>query len=62
MMAVYLRLLPGVKIRIGRRGRVRLGIGPRIARRWTGAGGHGWSTGAGPVSAYRPDRRRRKRR
>ena len=36
--------------------------GPRIARRWIGAGGHGWSTGAGPVSAYRPDRRRRKRR
>lgn len=58
-MGIYVRL-PGVKLRLSRRG-VRAGIGPRWLRRWTGAGGHGWSTGAGPVSAYRPDRKRRRR-
>jgi len=57
-MGVYFRL-PGIKIRLSRRG-VRAGIGPRILRRWGGAGGFGWSTGGGPVSAYRPDRRGRR--
>ena len=62
LMGIYIRLMPGVKVRIGRRGRVRVGLGPRFLRRWMGAGGSGWSTGAGPVSAYRGDRRRRRRR
>jgi hypothetical protein len=42
-----------------RRG-VRARIGPRIARLHVGAGGTGFSTGAGPVSYYRPLRRRRR--
>jgi hypothetical protein len=49
-----------LRLRLTRRG-VRAGIGPRLLRRWVGRGGSGWSTGAGPVSAYRPDRRRRRR-
>jgi hypothetical protein len=52
-------------IRIGRktrRGRVRLSAGPRLFRLHLGSGGGGWSTGAGPVSYYRPLRRRRRRR
>ena len=52
-------------IRIGlrtRRGRVRLSVGPRLFRWHFGAGGDGISTGAGPVSYYKPLRRRRRRR
>jgi hypothetical protein len=52
-MSVYLRIAPGLKVRIGR---------PRWLRFWAGAGGRGVSTGAGPVSMYRPLRRRRRRR
>jgi len=48
-MGVYLKLLPGVKVRVTKRG-VRAGIGPRWFRFWAGAGGQGVSTGAGPVS------------
>ena len=59
-MSIYIRLLPGVKVRIGRRGRTRVGIGPRWLRFWSGAGGRGVSTGAGPVSVYRPLPRRRR--
>jgi hypothetical protein len=33
-MSLYIRLIPGVKIRIGRRGRTRVGIGPRWLRLW----------------------------
>jgi hypothetical protein len=58
-MSLYLRLMPGVKIRLGRRGRVRVGLRPRWLRRWGGAGGSGWSTEAGSLSYYRPDRRRK---
>jgi hypothetical protein len=58
---LYLRLFPGLKVRLSRRG-ARWSVGPRIARYHTGAGGSGWSTGAGPVSRYRPLRRRRRRR
>jgi hypothetical protein len=50
-------------IRIGRktrRGRVRLSIGPRLFRLHLGSGRDGISTGAGPVSFYRPLRRRRR--
>jgi hypothetical protein len=61
-MAVYLRILPGLKVRIGRRGRTRVGLGPRAARVWFGAGGRGVSTGAGFFSIYRPLRRRRRTR
>ena len=50
---VYIRLAPGVKVRLGRRG-ARVGVGPRWLRFWFGKGGRGVSTGAGPVSAYRP--------
>lgn len=59
-MGIYLRLLPGVKARVTRRG-VRWGIGPRAARVHFGAGGPGVSTGAGPFSVYRGLRRRRSR-
>jgi hypothetical protein len=58
-MGVYIRLAPGLKVRIGRRG-LRWAIGPRAARLHAGAGGAGISTGAGPVSWYRPIRRRRR--
>ncbi|MGH3197478.1 MAG: hypothetical protein ACRDOH_35600 [Streptosporangiaceae bacterium] len=58
-MGIYIR--PGrlLKIRGTRRG-VRVGVGPRWLRLWSGAGGAGVSTGAGPVSAYRGLRRRRR--
>jgi hypothetical protein len=59
-MGIYLRLLPGVKVRITRRG-VRFGLGPRIARLHAGRGGAGVSTGAGPFSLYKGLRRRRRR-
>jgi len=60
-MAIYLRILPGLKIRIGRRGRTRVGLGPIAARIWFGAGGRGVSTSAGPFTWYRGLRRRRRR-
>ena len=60
-MGIYVRLMPGVKVRLTRRG-VRWGIGPRAARVHFGAGGAGVSTGAGPFTAYRGLRRRRRRR
>jgi hypothetical protein len=60
-MSIYLRLMAGVKIRIGRRGRVRVGLGRRLLRIHGGAGGRGVSTGAGPVTWYSPLRRRRSR-
>jgi hypothetical protein len=59
-MGIYIRLAPGVKIRLSRRG-VRWAVGPRAARLHLGAGGPGVSTGAGPFSAYRGPRRRRRR-
>jgi hypothetical protein len=59
-MGIYLRLLPGVKVRGTRRG-VRWAIGPQAARLHMGAGGRGVSTGAGPFSAYRGLPRRRRR-
>lgn len=59
-MGIYLRLLPGVKVRLTRRG-ARWGIGPRGARVHFGAGGTGVSTGAGPFTWYRGLRRRRRR-
>ncbi len=59
-MVVYLRLAPGLKVRITRRG-LRWGIGPQAARLHVGAGGTGVSTGAGPFSLYRGLRRRRRR-
>lgn len=59
-MGLYLRLLPGVKVRVTKRG-TRLYLGPRAARIHLGAGGPGISTGAGPVSFYQPLRRRRRR-
>jgi hypothetical protein len=60
-MGIYLRLMPGVKVRLGRRG-VRWGLGPRALRYHTGGGYRsGLSTGAGPVTWYRPLRRRRRR-
>jgi hypothetical protein len=46
--------------RFTRRG-VRWRIGPRWLRLHGGAGGPGISTGAGPFTAYRPLRRRRRR-
>jgi hypothetical protein len=51
-MGLYIRLAPGLKLRATSRG-LRVGVGPRQARMWMGAGGTGVSTGAGPVSVYR---------
>lgn len=59
-MSLYIRL-PGVKIRISKRG-VRAGVGPRWLRGWFGVGGEGVSTGAGPVSYYKPLGKRKRRR
>lgn len=58
-MGIYVRLAPGVKVRLTKRG-LRWGVGPRAARLHFGAGGTGISTGAGPFSAYRPLRRKRR--
>lgn len=51
-MSLYLRIAPGVKVRVSRRG-LRWSLGPREARLHFGAGGTGVSTGAGPWTAYR---------
>lgn len=51
-MGLYFRLAPGLKLRATSRG-LRIGVGPRSARLWLGAGGTGMSTGAGPVSFYK---------
>jgi hypothetical protein len=59
-MSVYLWPARGLRLRISRRG-LRAGLGPRWLRVWTGPGGDGVSTGAGPVTAYRPARRARLR-
>jgi hypothetical protein len=47
-----------LRLRFTRRG-LRAGAGPRWLRLWGGVGGEGVSTGAGPVSYYRPLRRER---
>jgi hypothetical protein len=60
-MGIYLKILPGVKVRLTRRG-VRWDIGPRAARLHLGAGGPGVSTGARPTSVYRGLRRKCRRR
>jgi len=60
-MSIYIRPGRFLKLRISRRG-VRAGIGPRWLRFWSGGCGDGISTGAGPVTYYRPLRRRRGRR
>jgi hypothetical protein len=52
VMGIYVRLLPGVKVRLSKRG-VRWAIGSRAARIHVGAGGRSVSTGAGPFSLYR---------
>lgn len=58
-MGIYIRPVPGVKLRVSKRG-VRAGIGPRRLRFWFGAGGKGISTGAGPVTVYRPVGRKKR--
>lgn len=58
-MSLYLRIVPGVKVRIGKRG-LRWSVGPREARLHFGAGGTGVSTGAGPWTVYKSLRRRRR--
>lgn len=56
-MGFYVRPLPFVKVRItkrrGQKPRVRVGVGPRWLRVWTGAGGEGVSTGAGQFTIYK---------
>jgi hypothetical protein len=42
-MSVYIRPFRFAKIRIGRRGRTRVDLGPRWLRLWGGAGGRGVS-------------------
>jgi hypothetical protein len=62
-MSLHLRLAPGVRARIGRRGRTRWSLGPRLSRLHTGGGYRsGVSAGAGRVSLYHGLRRRRRRR
>jgi hypothetical protein len=62
-MSIYLRLAPGIKVRIGRRGRTRWSLGPRAARLHVGGGYRsGVSTGAGSITWYEPLGRRRRRR
>lgn len=57
-MSIYIRLAPGVKIRLGRRG-MRTSLGPRLLRaHFGGGGGTGVSTGIGPVSLYKAIQRR----
>jgi hypothetical protein len=56
-MSLFIRPSRFLKLRIAKRG-VRAGIGPRWLRFWSGGGG-GISTGAGPVTYYRPLRRRK---
>ena len=58
-MSLYLRPSRFLKLRISRRG-VRAGVGPRWLRLWSGAGGNGISTGAGPLTYYRSLRKRRR--
>lgn len=58
-MGIHIRLFPGVKVRLGRRGR-RWSAGPRLFRLHTGAVGRGLSAGAGPVTWYKPLKRRRR--
>lgn len=60
ILGIYLSPSRWLKLRFTRRG-VRVGLGPRLIRLYFGAGGDGISTGAGPFSAYRPLRRRRRR-
>ena len=60
-MGIYIRLAPGVKVRLGRRG-TRWSLGPPAARLHVGAGPAGVSTEAGPVTFYRRLGRRRRRR
>jgi len=59
-MGTYITVVPSlVKVRHTSRG-WRLAVGPRWLRLHVGAGGPGVSTGAGPVSWYRPLRRKRR--
>lgn len=51
-MGFYFKVAPGVRIRATSRG-LRASVGPRVARVYFGAGGTGFSTGAGPVSLYK---------
>jgi hypothetical protein len=54
-----LKVLPGVRVRVGTRG-IRTSVGPRMARVHVG-GGAGVSSGVGPVSLYGSMGRRRRR-
>jgi len=58
-MGIYIRPSRFLKVRITRRG-VRWAIGPKAARLHLGVGGPGMSTWAGPLSAYKGLRRRRR--
>jgi hypothetical protein len=57
-MGLYLRLLPGVKVRVTRRG-VRLGLGPRVPVCEPVRAARGSAQAGGPFSVYRPLRGRR---
>jgi hypothetical protein len=57
-MGFYFNVAPGVRIRATSRG-LRASAGPRAARVHFGAGGTGFSTGAGPVTLYKSTGRRR---
>jgi hypothetical protein len=59
-IGLHVRFLPGVKVRLTRKG-VRRGLGPQAARMNFGVGGTGVPTGAGPFSIYQGLRRRRRR-
>jgi len=59
-VGLYIRPSRFLKVRLSRRG-ARWAVGPRWLRAHFGSGGTGISTGAGPVTYYRPLRRRRGR-
>ena len=62
-MSLFLRPVRLLGIRIGRRGRTRWSLGPRLFRLHTGGGyPSGVSTGASIFTWYRPLRRERRRR
>lgn len=59
-MSVYIKILPGVKVRVSKRG-LRWSAGPRAARLYVGAGGPWGVQRLGPVSVYCGLGRRRRR-
>lgn len=60
-MRIYVRVIPGLLSLSATKRGVRVHAGPRVARLHAGAGKRGVSTGAGPVSLYKPIGKRKPR-